>query len=178
VSVQVASPPPPPPPAAVSVTASASSLSLTRGQTGTITFTVAANESFTGNVSFAVNGAPAGMSVSITPVQLSLTPGQTATSVLVVSTTSPKSDLQWPLAAGGGATLAGLLLLVIPRRLRRRISSLAIVAFIALAGALSLNGCGGGSNVQTAPKGNTTLTVSALPDGLSRQTVSVTVTVQ
>jgi hypothetical protein len=177
VSVQVTPAPLPPPPAAVSVTASASSLSLTRGQTGTITFTVAANESFTGNVSFAVNGAPAGMSVSITPVQLSLTPGQTATSVLVVSTTSPKSELHWPLAAGGGASLAGLLLLVIPRRLRRRISSLAMVGFMAFAGAISLAGCGGGSDVKTAPKGTTTLTVAALPDGLSRQTVSVTVTV-
>jgi Bacterial Ig-like domain (group 3)/FG-GAP-like repeat len=181
VSVQVSPvppPPPPPPPAAVTVTASASSLNLTVGQTGTITFTVAANESFTGNVSFAVNGAPAGMSVSIAPVQVALAPEQTATSVLVVSTTSPKSELQWPLAAGGGASLAGLLLLVIPRRLRRRISSMAIVGFIALAGVLALNGCGGGSSVQTAPKGTTTLTVAALPDGLSRQTISVAVTVQ
>jgi hypothetical protein len=46
------------------------------------------------------------------------------------------------------------------------------------AGAIGLAGCGGGSDVKTAPKGSTTLTVAALPDGLSRQTVSVTVTVQ
>jgi len=174
----VSPPPPPPPPAAVSVTASASSLNLSLGQTGTVTFTVEANESFSGNVSFAVNGAPAGMSVSIAPVQLALTPGQTATSVLVVSTTSPKSELHWPLAAGGGASLAGLLLLVIPRRLRRRISSLVVVGLMAFAGAICLAGCGGGSDVKTAPKGTTTLTVAALPDGLSRQTISVAVTVQ
>jgi len=181
VTVQVtvqSPPPPPPPPAEVSVTASASSLNLSLGQTGTVTFTVAANETFSGNVAFSVTGAPAGMSVSITPGQLALTPGQTATSVLVVSTTSPKSELHWPLAAGGGASLAGLLLLVIPSRLRRRISSLAIVGLMAFAGAISLAGCGGGSDVKTAPKGSTTLTVAALPDGLSRQTVSVTVTVQ
>lgn len=164
---------------AVTVNASASTLSLTRGQTGTITFTAVANASFSGNVSFAVSGAPSGMSVSFTPSQLSLTPGQTASSVLVVGTTAPSSELHWPLAAGGGMSLAGLVLLIIPRRLRRKISSLVMVLLnaMALTGLLGLTGCGG-SGVKTAPKGSTTLTITATPQGLSAQTVSVTVTVQ
>jgi len=170
---------PAPPPPAVTVTASTSSLSLAVGQTGTVTFTAAANASFSGNVGFAVTGAPAGMSVSFTPSQLALTPGQSATAVLVVSTTAPSSELQWPLAAGGAVSLAGLFLPAIPRRLRRKMSSLAlaVLATIALTAVLGLSGCGG-NGVTTAPKGTALLTVTASPAGLSVQTFSVSVTVQ
>jgi hypothetical protein len=177
VSVQVTPPPPAP---AVNISASTSSLSLTRGQTGTVTFTALANATYSGNISFAVTGAPSGMSVSFAPSQVALTPGQSATAVLVVSTTAPKSELQWPLAAGGGVSLAGLLLLAIPRRLRRKLSSLTLAVFgaVALTAVLGLTGCGGGNGVQTAPKGTTTLSVTATPTGLSAQTISVTVTVQ
>ena len=160
--------------------ASASTLSLKRGQTGTITLTALANASFSGNVSFAVSGGSTGMSISLTPSQVTLTPGQSGTSVLVVSTTAPSSALQWPFAAGGGLSLAGLFLLVIPRRLRRKLSSfaVAILGAVVLAGVLGLMGCGGGSGVKTAPEGSSTLTITATPAGLTAQMVSVTVTVQ
>jgi Bacterial Ig-like domain (group 3)/FG-GAP-like repeat len=175
VSVQVTAPPPAP---SVTISSSATSLSLTRGQTGTITFTAMANSTFSGNITFAVAGAPAGMSVSFTPSQLALTPGQSATAVLVVSTTSSNSQLQWPLSAGGGTALAALFLLVVPRRLRRKISALAMIAIVGLlTTVLGLTSCGG-SSVKVAPRGTTTLTVTATPAGLSALSIPVTVSVE
>jgi Bacterial Ig-like domain (group 3) len=141
---------------------------------------VNASASFSGNVSFAVSGGSTGMSISLTPSQVTLTPGQSTTSVLVVSTAAPSSALQWPIAAGSGLSLAGLFLVAIPRRLRRKLSSfaVAILGAVALASALGLTGCCGGSGVRVAPNGPETLTITATPTGLTAQTVSVTVTVQ
>jgi hypothetical protein len=182
VSVQVTPvppPPTPPPPPAVTISASVSSLNLTRGQAGAVTFTALANASFSGKVSFAVTGGAAGMSISIAPSQVSLTSGQSGTAVLVVGTTTPSSELQWPFPASGGASLAALLLLAIPRRLRRKISSLVMAILVAatLSCVLGLAGCGG-SSVTVAKKGTTTVAVTATPAGLPAQTISVTVTVQ
>jgi hypothetical protein len=181
ISIQVTLPPAPPPAPSVAVSASPSGLNLALGQTGTVTFTAVANTTFSGNVGFAVTGAPAGMSVSITPAQVTLAPGQSAASVLVVSTTASSSGLQWPLSSGGGISLAALFLLAIPRRLRRKMSSLtlALLGVVALTGALALAGCGGGgSGIRVAPQGATSLIVTATPAGLSAQTFSVTVNVQ
>jgi hypothetical protein len=176
VSIQVTTPPPAP---SVTINASSSSLNLSRGQTGTITFTAVANATYAGNISFAISSAPAGMSVSFTPNQLTLTQGQSATAVLLVSTTSANSQLQLPLSTGGAATLATLFLLVVPRRLRRRISALSMIAIagLLLAAVMGMTSCGG-SSVKVAQRGTTTLTVTATPTGLSAQSIPVTVTVK
>ncbi len=176
ITIPVATPPPAP---AVSITAAPLGLNLTQGQTGTVTFTAMANATFSGSIALQVSGAPKGMTAFLSPSTIALTQGQSGNATLVVSTTSPHSAAApFPLRAGGAASLAALFLLVIPRRLRKRISRLALLALgaLALAGILGMEGCGG-SSVQSAPRGSTTLTVTATPTGLPAQTISVTVNV-
>jgi hypothetical protein len=102
--------------------------------------------------------------------------------VLTVSTTAPKnSALHWPISAGGGISLAGVLLLLAPRK-RRLLSSLAVLClcFGGFTGMLGLTGCGGGSGISQAAKGTTKLIVTATPSGSSApaQTITITVNVQ
>jgi hypothetical protein len=177
ISIAVAAPPPAP---AVSITGAPLILDLTRGQTGSVTFTAIANATFTGSVALQVSGAPEGMTTLLSPPTIALTQGQSGNATLVVSTTSPHSAVApFSMRAGGAASLAALFLLVIPRRVRKRMSRLALLALgvLALAGILGMEGCGG-SSIQAAPRGSTTLTVTATPTGLPAQTFHVTVNVQ
>jgi hypothetical protein len=179
VSVQVTTPPPPPPPPSVAVTGSTSSILISPGNSGIITYTAVANASYSGNLSFTVTGAPAGMTASFTPGQITLAPSQSLNAVLVIGTTTNSSQLKWPKPASGGASLAALLLLAIRRRLRRKLSSLALslIGAIALAGLLGFAGCSGGSGVKITPAGTSTLTITATPANLPAQVMHVSVTV-
>jgi hypothetical protein len=175
ITIPVTAPPPAP---SVAITAAPTSLNLTRGQTGTVTFTALANSTFSGGITFAVSGAPTGMTVLLSPSSLTLAAGQSADASLVVSTTAPNSQATLS-PMGGAASLAALFLLAVPRRLRRKMSMLAVVIMgvLTLAGVLALTGCGG-SSFRTAPKGTTALTVTATPSGLPAQKISVTINVQ
>ena len=74
--------------------------------------------------------------------------------------------------------LAGLFLLAIPHRFRKKFSalSMAVLGVLALAGVFGMTGCG--SSIHAVPKGSYTLTVTATPDGLQAQTFTVKVSVQ
>ncbi len=66
------------PVAAITLSPGAASLSLTRGQTGVVTLTTAANAAFSGAVTFAVAGAPSGVTVTVNPGSVTLQAGQSA----------------------------------------------------------------------------------------------------
>ena len=164
----------------VSISAAPLSLDLMQGQTGSVILTALANTGFSGSVALQVSGAPTGMTAFLSPSSIALTPGQSATAALVVSTTSSRSAAtHFPMGAGGAASLAALFLLTVPRRLRKKLSALAIglMGIITIAGTFALAGCGG-SSIRTAPKGSTTLTVTATPTGLPAQKIAVTVNVK
>jgi subtilase family serine protease len=124
------------------------------------TFTITPFNGFTGSVNLTVtnaDGMAATTSFSVSPVSITTSAGVTTSFVVTASqpTTAAKSiapgsgpshrvpsgKMPW-YAAGSGATLAGLCLLMLPRR--RRWSAL-LVALISIS-ALTAVGCGGSSS--------------------------------
>jgi len=158
------------------------SLSLQQGATGVITLALTANSTFSGAITFACSGAPAEATCTVNPASLSLTPGQGGAATVVVATTASGSSYQ--AHSGGllmksaeGVSLAGLLLLVVPRR-KRLPRLLSLIALVGLSlGTIAMSGCqGGGGNSGTAV-GSTTLTVTATEGMISHsQTITVQIT--
>jgi len=167
----------------------------TPGQSGTSTITVSATNGFTGTVDLSCT-PPTGSSQitcsfgTTTPVTLDSTT-TSGTATLTVSTLAPhvlagaSASLQSQhgfvrLAAGASALLAGVFVLGMPSRRRRRMAGLGFVLLVFFAAGL---GCGGGSSggssVKTGgtPKGNYTIVVTATSGSLSKP-LNVSVTVQ
>ncbi|MBB5343008.1 protease pro-enzyme activation domain-containing protein [Tunturibacter empetritectus] len=154
-----------------------------------VTFTITPVNGFTGSVSLTAtndDGMVATPSFSVTPVSITTSAGVTTSFVVVASakTTAAKSirpglrpsgrgpadRMPW-YAAGSGATLAGLCLLMLPRRRRWG----ALLAAVITISALTAVGCGsntsttGGGGGTTPPAGTTnaskgtyTFTVTAI----------------
>jgi subtilase family serine protease len=166
------------------------STSVQPGATATgVTFTITPVNGFTGSVSLTASnndGMVATPSFSVTPVSITTSAGVTTSFVVVASapTTAAKSSrpglrpsgrspagrMPW-YAAGSGATLAGLCLLMLPRRRRWG----ALLAAVITISALTAAGCGsntsttGGGGGTTPPAGTTnasqgiyTFTVTAI----------------
>lgn len=129
---------------------------------GGITFTVTPSNGFSGAVSFTVDATSsiaANYSFSASPVNVS---GSAATTTLVITAaqsatasnspnTRPGSRSPW-YAVGSGTTLAGIFLLVLPKR--RRFTPL--VALLLSVGVFSISGCGGGGSSIRNPTGPAT----------------------
>lgn len=129
---------------------------------GGITFTVTPANGFSGAVSFTVDATSsiaANYSFSASPVTVS---GSAATTTLVITAaqsatasnspnTRPGSRSPW-YAVGSGTTLAGIFLLVLPKR--RRFTPL--VALLLSVAAFSISGCGGGGSSIRNPTGPAT----------------------
>lgn len=166
VTVTVAAPPPPD----FTFTAGASNLTVTKGSSGTLQFTVATNASLSASASFQCSGLPRESTCSFSPSNLTVGAGSSGTTTLTVQTTAASANAR--LRAGnsavgkwGGIAAAGLLCLMIPRRKKRW---LMIVVLLAIGGLASMTGCGGGSGSGTTtptdpgtPAGNSTVTVTA-----------------
>jgi trimeric autotransporter adhesin len=185
-------------------TLSGGAVTATRGTPATSTITITPNGGFTGNLALtcAVVGpagatsaptcsisAPAAIS-GTTPVTATLTVNTTATTTVGLA-----NPLRRIFAAGGGVTLAALLLFGLPVRRRNLLtlkSLLSLLLFAVIAGAAI--GCGGGSSSTTNPSnptgGTTTggytvnvtaVGTSASPNstnpGPAAQTMSVALTV-
>ena len=168
---------------AFTLSANPSSVSVTVGQQVLATLTVAANATFSGNVSFACSGLPANTSCSVNPTQVTLAGGSSAEATVIVGTTTSAASNQSPTAPfsryAGGLSLAGLLLCCVSRRSSRRILSILGMLLIAIA-AIGVSGCGSGNGVNTASKGTYTATITATPanSAASAQTATVSVTIQ
>jgi hypothetical protein len=170
---------------AFTMTASQGSLSLSQGATGTVTLNLAANGTFASAISFTCSGAPAQTSCTVSPGSVSLTANQGSNVTVVVATTPPNNTYQanehapW-LKAMGGVSVAGLLLLMIPRR--RRFSAmltLGLLAVLSLGTLAALTGCSGGSGNKYSgtAAGTYTLTVTGTAGSITQsQTITLTIT--
>jgi hypothetical protein len=159
------------------INAPSTPLSLTRGSNASLNFSLLANDSFNGTVSFAATNLPAGMSVSFAPSSVTLAPGATATETMFVSTTSSKSSSQ--IATAGVLTIPFLGSLFCLSGVRRRLRRQALIVLVllgSLAGLVSLSGCDS-SPVRTAAKGDYTISVQATPSvsGVTAKAFNVTV---
>jgi len=160
------------------LSATPSTLTISPGQTGVLTLALAANTTFNGTVAFSCAGAPAASTCTVNPSSLALTPGQGGTATIVVATSAKGGRYQaganfpWATTAGG-ASLAGLLFLFIPRRRRlSRMLSLVVLLGISLV-ALTVTGCSGSGSAGT-PTGASTLTITATSGSITHtQTITV-----
>ena len=162
-----------------SLSASPASISVSRGSSGTSTISVTAVNGFSSSVglSCSISGSPTGAGCTFSPS--SVTPGTTSTLTVTTVRGSAQSGVfsQWKPMAFGGVTVAGLLLVMIPRR-RRFAPLLGVLLLLGVAGAIS--GCGGGSSGSPStpgtPAGTYTVTVTGTSGSIT-QTTSVSLTV-
>jgi hypothetical protein len=156
------------------------SQSVAAGQSATSTLTLTPSGGFSGTVTLACSGLPSSANCAFAPASVALG-ASAATSTVTISTTV-RSALN--LLPGGGLLLAGLLVPMLPRRRRLRLST-RLRAGSMLFGALLLASCGGGGGTSgggtTAPTGTTagsyTVTVTATSGAISHSvTFALTVT--
>ncbi len=136
----------------------ASTTALPGGVSTGITFTITPVNGFTGSVNLIAspnNVISATTSFTVSPVVISSTSGATTSFVVTAYVTNssavaprsvPLGKTPW-YAVGSGATLAGMILLTVPRR-RRWGALLAVVLSVAAIGAV---GCGGSSSSSSTP---------------------------
>jgi hypothetical protein len=184
-------------PPEITLSPAAATVTLNPGASGTDVITVGGANGFTGSVNLlaSITASPTGaqdvptLSFGATsPVTVaSGAPGQATLSISTTAATSgalriPSRGAS-PFALGGGATLACLLLFLLPSKRRRWPITLAMLALLCTVGAISGcggggggNGGGGGGNTGTTA-GNYTVTVTAT-SGTTSQTTTVTITVE
>jgi hypothetical protein len=174
------------------ISAAPAGLTLIQGQTGVVTLSLAANTTFAGTVTFSCTGTPGESTCSVNPGTVRLTAGQSGTATLVIATSAQggayqaKLDGRWQKTAGG-LSVAGLLLMLLPRRRRMpRVLALIVLLTLGLATA-TMSGCSGSSNKGTpvvstptgTPVGSTTLTITATSGSITHsQTITMQVSAQ
>lgn len=167
----------------------ASTLNVNQGTSGTVSLTVTASGNLNGSVTFQCSGLPSGATCAFAPASLSVVAGKAASDTLTIGTAAASANLHPAgngksyTALGGGAAMAVLLFAFCPRR-RNAWMLLATVLVLAgaLAGMMTLSGCGGGSSGSHLPSnpgtptGTATVTITATAiDGSTTVSHSTTV---
>ena len=136
------------------LTASPASASITSGQSASYTITVKPGSDFTLDVALSCTLSSSDTTVGCT-VSPSTVTGGSGTATMVITTTAATVSSRNNLLRGAGAPLlAGLLALLLPRRIRKRGVLLAGLLLLGIFSAAGLSGCGsgnaaGGTNVTT-----------------------------
>jgi Bacterial Ig-like domain (group 3)/FG-GAP-like repeat len=151
-------------------------VSVQSGQSGIATLAFAANATFSGDVTLSCSGAPTNSTCSVNPGSVTLTAGGSGTATLVLTTTTANSTAEVPAGPfskfiPGSLSLATLAGIFASQRMRRRYFAMLSMLLLLVGGVAGLTGCGGGSSsvktasssVNTASKGNYTITVTATP---------------
>ena len=121
-------------------TSGQTNLTVPAGSSASSTLTLTSELGYTGTVSLSCgSGVPAGSTCSITPSSLTVGAGQTATLTIATPAASPAAQSASMRGLGilGGVSLAGLILLFVPKARRRPALWLLLLAAILPAG------CGG-----------------------------------
>lgn len=154
------------------LTIAPTSLSLYQGETASYTITVTPGTGFTLDVALACSGAPTNSTCTISPETVS---GGTGTAKLTIVTKAPSQSTTARLERGGGGVfLAGLVLLLVPKRWRRR----GLWSMVLLLGVVmgTMSACGGsGSLTDGTPAGSSTITVTGTST-ISTLTITETAT--
>ncbi|MFC6646520.1 FG-GAP-like repeat-containing protein [Granulicella cerasi] len=168
---------------AFTMTAETGSVSLPQGASTSIVLTLVANPTFSGPITLTCSGAPAESTCMVSPSSVSLTPGQSASASVVIATTAKNNHYHASNRTNwkdlpAGVSLAGVLLLLLPRKRRRRSLGVLCMAVLAVTSLVLIAGCdNGGDAYPGTPVGTTTLTISATSGSLTQsQTIAMTVT--
>jgi subtilase family serine protease len=165
---------------------------VSAGGSATSTITVAPTGGFAGPVAFTCSVTGGGSPAPTCAFSVSPVPNASGTSTLTVSTTashslsgaltSPGSGRGFGWLASSTTLFAGIFLLGVPMRRRRRMAGFGLMLLVFFAAGV---GCGGGSSsgggsAQTGgtPAGTYTITVTATSGSLSPQTKGLTLVVQ
>jgi N-acetylneuraminic acid mutarotase len=128
-------------------------------------------------VSLSASGLPSGFTATFSPT--SVTPGSApANSILTVSTSSSAAANRWPLLPIGGTGIVAAMLAGFGLRRARKGSRwllITLIAFLSLASAAALTGCGGSTTSRSLA--NYPITVTGTAGGLTH-TTEVIITVQ
>jgi len=167
-------------------------LTLSQGQSGVVSVPITGNATFSGTVAFTCTGAPSEASCTVNPGSVALTISnspatQTATVSVLVATTAPNASTvaqnrnPWLTKSLGGVSLAGLVLLCLPRRRGSRWNALTMMVLLVLGmgSAATLSGCAGKGtpSITGTPTGSYTMTVTATSGSITQSaTFAVTVT--
>jgi hypothetical protein len=179
VSVTVTTLPP-----AIALTSSPSAVTLSSGNIATTVLNVAANATFSGNVTLSVANLPANVHAVVEPSTVTLAGGQSAATTLVLSGTQTSASADHGSFGWGalGFGLAGFLFVTpLALRKRRRSSSVWNCVFLgvlatATLGSLSCGGSSSGSNQSSTY--NVQVNATPANSSASSQTLYVTLTVQ
>lgn len=181
----------------LSVVPASNTLSVTSGGTGSVGVTVNGLNSFTGTVTLSATSTASNSSVGLSATSISLTNTKTVGTTTLTfaaykanATTGQSASVRpasKPWFAGSGVALAGLMMLVLPRK-RKYLGALAVLFSVGLFG---LTGCGSGGNsgsggsgggtgggTTNTSAGNYTVTVTATgTSGSTTVTKTATITV-
>jgi hypothetical protein len=159
------------------------SLTVAQGATGIATVTVAANSTFSGQVTLACSGAPTESTCTVNPTTVTLGSGQTASFSVVLATTAPNNNYSAKSVSEVPAwtALACVFAIFLPGRKRLGRAFPVLLALLAISTVGALAGCGSSNHVKPplypgTPVGATSLTITATSGALS-QTFKLPVTV-
>jgi hypothetical protein len=183
-----------PPAAGFTLSSSTAALTAAQGTTSsTVTFTATPMRGFQSTITFACTGGlPSGATCLFTPSSVAITSSAAATTTLTIALVASGGEIPDTQASthpavvsvGGGVTLAGLILLVIPRRYHgfTRLRRL-LVVLVALSPFAFITGCGSGVT-QSSTAGQSAITTGAYTvivtasGGSATQATTVKLTVQ
>jgi hypothetical protein len=153
------------------LTITPTSTTLYTGEAATYTITVTPGTGFTLDVALACTGAPTNSTCTISPATVT---GGSGKATMTIQTNAPAQTAQLE-RGGGGALLAGLLVLLTPKRWRKRGAWIAVLLLgLTL---FTVTGCGGSSGTLTGgtPAGAYTITVTGTSN-ISTLTITETAT--
>ena len=168
---------------AFTLTSETASVSIPQGATTSIVLTLTANATFSGPVNLTCSGVPSESSCTVSPSSVSLTPGQAGSATVVIATTAKNNHYQasnhigWK-GVSGSVSLAGLLLLLIPRR-RRTQAGFGIVwtAMFVMGSLVLMIGCSSGDKYPGTQTGTSTLIITGTSGNITQfQSIALTVT--
>lgn len=163
-------------------------ISVTPGASAVVSIPVTGSSTFTGTVALSCTGAPSGATCIVNPTSVALAPSPTGqggsqTISVVVNTEATVAENHLPAfgnpAAGafGGISVAGLFLLVLPKRRKGwKSMTLTVLMFcgLGLCSVGMLTGCGSGSTKAPAqtgtPAGTYTITVTGTSGAITNST--------
>jgi hypothetical protein len=169
--------------------ASPASVTVSPGASAVVSVPVVSGSSFAGTVTLSCSGAPAESTCIVNPVSVTLVPStgsviSSQTVSVVITTTGNSAENHMPSFGGsaagalGGVSIAGIFLLVLPKRRSKGWKSMTLTVLLfcglGLCSVAALTGCGSSSGSAPAqngtPAGTSTITVTGTSGSITQST--------